>query len=242
MARLNTGDEVLESLSGIDLYREVVGVHGDTLTTAPILQSDLTATVVAITNFAALDPVLIIGDAGHELNSVNGAPAGLVITLLRKLVFAQSTGARVVEMVKVPIGHIGEDSAEYNGSPAVNPVTAATSKFPVAYIAVGGELGFKFSLLGYNVENMQLAFGVVENVIGAGTPSDPYQGGVGLSSPPHGLLNFRARGVRKDGSLTEVDFLGCTITGSPTENISGKQGRPIPIEGRCLNHIKRVWK
>ena len=242
MARLNTGDEVFESLTAIDLYREAPAAHGDTLTTAAILQSDLTTTVAAITNFAALDPVLIAGDAGHELNSVDGAPAGLIITLLRKLVFAQSIGARVVEMVKVPIGHIGEDSAEYSGSPAVNAVAAATSKFPIAYIAVGGELGFKFSLLGYNIENLQLAFGVVENVIGVGTAADPYQGGVGLSSPPHGLLAFRARGVRKDGSLTEVDFLGCTITGSPTENISGKSGRPIPIEGRCLNHVKRIWK
>jgi hypothetical protein len=242
MARLNTGDEVLESLTAIDLYREATGTHGDTLTTAAILQSDLTTTVAAITNFTTLDPVLIVGDAGHELNSLNGAPAGLILTLLRKLVFAQSAGARVVEMVKVSIGHIGEDSAEYSGSPAVNAVAAATSKFPIAYIAVGGELSFKFSLLGYNIENMQLAFGVIENVIGAGTSADPYQGGVGLTSPNLGLLAFRARGVRKDGSLTEVDFLGCTITGSPTENISGKSGRPIPIEGRCVCHIKRIWK
>jgi hypothetical protein len=242
MPRLLTGDEVFESLSSIAAYREVVGTHGDSTTSVASVVGTASDTVVSGTNFVSNDPAYIVGDQGAELNEVSSI-ASNVITWKRKRLFADAIGALVKEMLRIPLGHIGEDSAEFSGAPTVNAVPAATSKTPIAYISVGGELTGRFSLTGFNILNVQLAFGAAESELGTGTPSDPYQGAIGRSAMGFpGLLCFRATGLRKDASVVEVDFVGVTISGSPTVNISGKTARPIPVEFKALTHIVRVWK
>jgi hypothetical protein len=56
------------------------------------------------------------------------------------------------------------------------------------------------------------------------------------------LLCIKFTGLRKDGWTVELDAVGCSITGSPTANTSGKTARPIPVEGRCLTHVINVYK
>lgn len=242
MPRTLLGDEIIESLSSVAAYREVVGVHGDSLTTVASAVGSNTDTVASGTNFASNDPAYIAGDQGAELNEVS-AIATNVITWKRKRLYADSIGAVVKEMTRIALGHIGEDSAEISGAPTINAVPAATSKTPVAYISIGGELTFRFSLLGWNIENVQLAFGAPESVQGTGTPADPYRGAVGRAAMgTQGILCFKFTGLRKDGYTVEVDMVGCSITGSPTANASGKTSRPIPVEGRCLTHVINIYK
>lgn len=241
--RILTGDEIVQQLTSIDAYRAASGEHGDTVTTAALAKSGAALAVAAITNFGANDPVLINGSGGPELNEISAAPAGLAIALKRKALFAQAAGARVLEMAQVALGHIAEDSAEISGTNPANAVTAATSRVPIAYIAGGGELSFRFGLLGFNIENIQLAFGITEDVEGMGTVADPFQGSINASNVgTFGPLCFRGRGVRPDGYIVELDMLGVTITGSPTINYSGKTGRSIPLEGRARAHAIRVFK
>ena len=242
MPRLLTGDEVYTELSSIVAYREPTSTHGDTLTTDAQAVADISIDLTSATNFVANDPILISGDQGSELNEIS-AIAVLVATLKRKVLFANSIGSRVLGLVRIPLGHIGEDSAEFSGAPTVNAVPAATSKTPIAYIAVGGELSGRFSLTGFNVLNMQLAFGAAESEIGTGVVGDPYRGAIGRAAMgTQGILCFKATGLRKDGSTIEVDFVDVTITGSPTMNVSGKTGRPIPVEFRAITHVINIWK
>jgi hypothetical protein len=135
MPRTLLGDEIIESLSNVAAYREVVGVHGDSLTTVASAVGSNTDTVAAGTNFGSNDPAYIAGDQGAELNEVS-AIATNVITWKRKRLYADSIGAVVKEMLRIPLGHIGEDSAEISGAPTINAVPAATSKTPVTYLSV----------------------------------------------------------------------------------------------------------
>ncbi len=240
MPRLLTGN-VIESLTSVAAYREVVGTHGDSTTSVASVVGTATDTVVSGINFVSNDPAYIAGDQGAELNEVSSIAAN-VITWKRKRAFADAIGAIVKEMLRIPLGHIAEDSMQVSGAPTVNAVPAATSKTPVAYIAIGGELTFAFGLLEFNILNMQMAFGTAENELGTGTPSDPYQGAIGRAAMVSaGLLCIRSTGLLKDGKTVEVDMVGCTITGSPSANLSGKTAKPIPVEGRCLTHIVRIW-
>jgi hypothetical protein len=242
MPRTLLGDEIIESLSNVAAYREVVGTHGDSTTSVASTVGSNTDTVAVATNFASNDPAYIAGDQGAELNEVSSV-AAQVITWKRKRLYADSIGAIVKEMLRIPLGHIGEDSAQISGAPTINAVPAATSKTPVAYISVGGELTFSFGLLGWNIENVQLAFGAPESVLGVGTPADPYRGAVGRAQMGgQGLLCIKFTGLRKDGWSVEVDAVGCSITGSPAANVSGKTSRPIPVEGRCLTHVINIYK
>src|SRR5690349_19103792 len=72
--------------------------------------------VSAITNFSDVDPIAIIGDGATELNAVSGAPSGSDVVPDGKIVIAQASAARVLELVKRGLGHIAEGSARMTGS------------------------------------------------------------------------------------------------------------------------------
>jgi hypothetical protein len=164
MPRTLLGDEIIESLSSVAAYREVVGAHGDSTTSVASVVGTNTDTVALGTNFGSNDPAYIAGDAGAELNEIS-AIATNVITWKRKRLYADSIGA------------------------------------------------------------------------------DPYRGAIGRAQMGgQGLLCIKFTGLRKDGWTVELDAVGCSITGSPTANASGKTARPIPVEGRCLTHVINVYK
>lgn len=237
-----TAQSVMESLTSLDLYRIPSGVVGDTVTTDAITEGDIDAAVASIVNFAANDPVFIQGSGGTELNAVAVA-AGLLLTFGRKAKLPQDIGARIVEAARYPLGHIAEDSVSFGGSSTVNAVPAATSRTPIAYISVGGELSFSFGLLGIDSRTLAVAFAQAEKEIGVGTAADPYQISLDQSSIGSvGLQVFRARGLRKDGSIVEVDFNDAVVAVSGEVNVSGKSARPFTVSGRATSHIVRIWK
>jgi hypothetical protein len=97
--------------------------------------------VSAITNFSDVDPIAIIGDGATELNAVSGAPSGSDVVPDGKIVIAQASAARVLELVKRGLGHIAEGSARMTGSGIWVPITAATAQVPIGYLITGGNLG-----------------------------------------------------------------------------------------------------
>lgn len=240
MSSVPTLASVFKSLTSITAYKAVSG-GGDQLTTLAAARDATTLTLAATTSFTALDPIIIVGDGGSELNSYASA-ASLVVTLGRKLALAQSVGARVYEAAAVAMGHIAEDSARFGGTSSSNPIPAATSSTPIGYLQVGGELNWGFSLLGFDTRTLAYSFGQDELETGTGVSGDPYQTVIGQGTVgTHGLLCFRAKGVRKDGMNVEVDFNDCTIDAAADVNISGKQVRPVAVGGRCTSHIMRIY-
>jgi len=240
MSSVPTLASVIKSLTSISAYK-IVSAGGDTTTTANAAKDAATILVTAATSFTNLDPIAIMGDGGSELNGWTSV-SSLTVTLARKLAIAQTAGARVVEMAAVAMGHIAEDSARFGGTSQSTPIPAATSSTPIGYLSGSGELTFGFGLLSFDARSLAYAFGQDELETGAGSASDPYQDVFGQASVgQHGVLFFRARGVRKDGAIVEVDFNDCTIDAAADVNISGKTVRPIPVGGRCTSIIARIW-
>lgn len=241
MSSIPALSSIIESLTSMTSYRPQATTPGDTTLTANAARDAATVPFAAVTNFAANDPIAIIGDGGTELNSYVST-ATLVVTLGRKLVLAQTSGARVLEMEALALGDIAEDSVRFTGASSSTPIPAATSRTPIGYLSNPGELGFAFGLLSYDYRSLALAFGMNELETGAGSASDPYQFSIGRDDvAAHGLLCFRGRGVRTDGKIVEVDFLDCTIDVSADVNISGKTVRPINVAGKCTGVISRIW-
>lgn len=242
MPSITTVASVFKTLTSITIYRETSGTHGSTTTTAALARSALTIPVAAITNFSNLDEIVIQGDGGTELNSINGVPAGSNIVPARPILIVQSSGAAVIEMTASPAGHIAEGSARTGGTATVTPIPAATSATPIGYFNVGGALSFAFSVLGWDHRAIALAFGQEELETGAGTSGDPWQTVVGQASVgTHNLLCFRARGVRKDGKILEIDALDCTLSVQADLNISGKVVNPVAVAGSCTTLAYRWW-
>jgi hypothetical protein len=242
MSSIATVASVFKTLTSITAYREVSGTHGDTTTTSALARLAATIPVAAITNFLDLDSIVIQGDGGTELNSINGAPAGSNIVPARPIALVQSSGAAVKEMVASPAGHIAENSARFGGSASVVPIPAATSATPIGYFNVPGALSFNFGVLGFDHRSLAFVFGKEEDESGVGTAADPYQSVIGQSTVGiHNLLCFRARGVRKDGKIIEVDFCDVTLAVNADVNISGKQVNPLAVGGNCTTTIVRWW-
>jgi hypothetical protein len=242
MSSIPTAASIFKQLTSITLYRTQPTSPGDTLTTAALARLAATIPVAAITGFADTEPFVIQGDGGTELNAVSGAPAGLNIIPARPIALVQSSGARVLEMIASAAGHIVEGSAKIAGTSSTTPILAATSATPIGFLSNAGALTFAFGLLGFDSRSLAMTFGQEENETGAGSSADPYQIPIGQSSVgTHGLLCARARGIRKDGKIIEVDMCDMTITVAADVNISGKAVTPISVAGSMTGAIVRIW-
>jgi hypothetical protein len=242
MPYLPSAQAILKKLRGIDKY-VVATAGGSTTATTAIDKDDTALTVASLTGFGDLDKIFIVGDGGLELQEIDGDPATLSIPLLRKALFNHSSGAQILEAVKQSLGHIAEDSARFGGSSQLNPVNAATSDVPIAYFGGGGELTWAFSLVGLSSRTIATAFGIREQETGNGTEADPYTQIIGETTVgTEGLLCFRSNAILKNGWFVEVDFLDCVVQVSADVNISGKSGNPVPVTGKCANHIIRMWQ
>src|SRR3982751_3789973 len=103
MARKNDATELYRRITSIDLYRVATGTIGDTTLSSNLATGASVVPVTAITNFANGDPVFIIGDGGLELNQINGT-TNVSMPVKYKTLLAQTSGARFVEAVQVPLG------------------------------------------------------------------------------------------------------------------------------------------
>ena len=241
MPRRNNGLEVFSRVVSIEKYALATTAVGDQLTTAAAAAGGSAVTVGAITGFAANDPVFLVGSGGFELNAV-GTPA-VNMPLLYKLAFAHAAGARLVEAQRLDLGHLDEGGVTFGGSVQLNPVNAATSRVPIAYVAGAGELTANFNLRGYNNLNLATIFGLDEAETGAGTAADPYQLGIsGATIGAHGLQAYRVRGLLADG-VTNVmlDFCGATVQVNANVQLGGGNGAALGMAIKYSNLIQRIW-
>lgn len=234
---------IFQKLTSIDAYRIATGTFGDTTSADAITPPDTSVAVDGTLNFTDGDPIFVVGSGGLELDEIVGAPVGSPLVLRRPLMIAQDAGARIVEAVRLPLGHIGEDSATFSAASTSTPIPAATSSSPIGHFFVPGDLTGAFSLITMSPRSVAIAFGQAENTSGTGTSASPTQQLVnGQTIGTAGLLCFRAAGLLKDGTFCEVDFLDATVAGTATINISGKALRPIPVSFGCTGYIIRTWR
>lgn len=242
MSSIPSVSSIIKSLTSMSLFKIQPTTPGDTTTTSALAREAATIPVAAITGFADTEPFFIVGSGGTELNAVSGTPAGTDIVPARPIALAQDSGARVVEAIEYPLGHVAEGSARLTGTSTTTPIPAATAQVPIGYLSSGGALGFALSLLSFDTRSLALAFGQDELETGAGTSSDPWTTVIGqLSVGTHSLACIRGRAVRKDGKTVEVDFLDCTVTVNADVNFSGKAVNAIAVAGSCTSHIVRIW-
>lgn len=241
MPRLNSGQEIFKELTSLSKYIIQPTTPGDELTTVAVAVGDSTVTVAGTTNFADLEPVFIIGDGGTELNAIAGSPVA-AMPVLYKTAFAQSIGARFVEALEIPLGHIDEAGVTYGATRPLTPVESAVSRLPIAFIAQGADMVAGFNLLGYNNLNLQEALGMTENETGAGTLADPYQVGIGrLDIGNQGVQCYRALGVRKDLSTVQVDFLNATVEVSLNSALGANTPATYAVSIKFTELVQRIW-
>lgn len=224
MPRQNDATELIKKFTSIDLYRLATGTIGDTTTTGAVAKGAATIPVTAITNFTLADPAFLIGDGGFELITAIGTPATTMPITNQKIEFAQSTGARFVEAVKVPLGKVESGGFSFNLNRSLTPIESAQDDSPIAYEEGALELSGQVGLLGFNPENLQLVAGVAESITGAGTSADPYQGALGgPANTSLSLIAFRVSFLRYDGKTGHIDCLNARINASGGVTI-GKGG------------------
>jgi hypothetical protein len=241
MPRQNTGQELYKFLTNLSKFMVQSG-GGDTTTSASLAVGASTVTTAAITNFTNGDPVCIDGDGGTELNAINGTVATSE-PLKYKSAFAQSSGARFVEMVEKPLGHIDENGITFGVQQQLNPVVSAISRVPIGYLVGGpGEMSLSVALRGFNNLNFQTMYGLDEAETGTGTSADPYQAAIGLVNlGSHGLLCFRASGTLYDGRTVTQDFCGAKVEVNGSIQIGSSRPPVIPLVIKYTNIIQRIW-
>jgi hypothetical protein len=124
MPRTLLGDEIIESLSSVAAYREVVGTHGDSTTDRSSVVGTNTDTVAVGHQLRSNDPAYIAGDQGAELNEVSSIATN-VITWKRKRLYADSIGAVVKEMTRIRsrayLRRLGRDLGQHRRSTPCPP-------------------------------------------------------------------------------------------------------------------------
>jgi hypothetical protein len=213
MPRTNAAGELLKKTTVLDLYRIASGTIGDTVTTAPVAATgaETTIAVSSATNFTSADPVFVIGDGGLELLKIGTPNATMPVTPPPKI--AQSTGARMVEAVRVNIGKFLQDSVSWTGTKSLTAVFEEIGDTAVVYISGPLEFGISFGLLGYNGPNLQFATGFAESETGDGlAEATAYQslvGGIGQAVQSEQVIRWQ--GLRHDAKKLQIDFLNAYV-------------------------------
>lgn len=242
MARLLTDTSIFRRLTAIDLYRIATGTIGDTTTTGATAKGATTVAVTAITNFTAADPAFLIGDGGFELISSIGTPNVTMPITNQKIEFAQGTGARFVEAVKVSLGRLAKDGLQISPARSLTAIEAADKDLPVAYIESALEISASFGLLEFDGLNWQFIAGIVDQQTGAGTQADPHQASLGdAANVLMSNIALRASGLRHDGKNVQVDLLNCRFETSGAVQMNRQQEAILPCTAKFTQMIIRTW-
>lgn len=240
MPRAVDASQIFRKLTAIDLYRIQTGTIGDTVTTAAVTGgTSVSVNVSVITNFTAADPVFIIGDGGTELITAIGTPATTPMPWSnQKAALSQSTGARFVEAVKVPIGKIAQGSVKMSLSKPLTQVLSEIDDGPITYLDGVFESTLNFGLYSFSILNLQLATGYADSEVGVGTAADPYQGVLGgLNQAVATAQVFRLQGLLMDAKNVQIDCLDVKFETSGDLSFSRTEANQITVAvkfGKCI--------
>ena len=228
MSRTLNGTGLFKQIDSISAFRIPTSTFGDTVSTDALTVGDADVTVSAVTNFTAADYCAVIGSGGSQMHKV-GAIAGSVITFAWKNALAHIAGARVVELVEVPLGHISEQGLTFGASLPLTPVKAATSRTPIAYMSEPGEMNVSFSLLEAALENLLFAAGATETLLGTGTAADPHVAALGQDTlGSQGFQVIRMKGTRFDAKTVWMDFVDAKTEVNLSATIGSGQPTGFP--------------
>lgn len=240
MPRQLDGTSLWRKLTAVELIRIQTGTIGDTVTTTAITASgaETTVGVSAITNFTSGDKALISGDGGVECVKIGTPATTMPISYAPKL--AQSSGARFVEAVSVPLGKIGEAGLSFTPAKPLTPILSAVDDGPIAFIDGTLDMSFAVPLLEYDGLNHQLITGYADAETGAGSPSDPYQAVIGaVNQVLQGIQVVRFTGIRHDAKFLQIDALDMKV--EPSQGIDHNRQGPaaLVLAGRFTRYIVR---
>lgn len=242
MPRQNDGGEIVRKLTFIDLYRVASGTIGDTVSTAPVVKGATSIPISAITNFTVADPALFIGDGGMEIITAIGTPNATQTITNQVIEFAQSTGARFVEAVRVALGKIEAGGFQYSMSRSQTAIESAQDDSPIAFEDGTLELSGGFGLLGFNPENFQLIAGLAESISGTGATATPWQAAIGaVNQTLLSNIAFRVGFLRQDGKTGHYDLLGARVSASGGVQVGKGGNKAYQCNINFTQSIKRVY-
>jgi len=240
MPRQNDNTELFRYLTDLSVYR-IVSAGGDTTGSASLTVGMATCSIASTATFTTSDPVFINGSGGAELNEISGAVA-LAMPLRYKVAIAQNAGFTFKEAVRAQLGELDDAGPVFSGSQQLTAIFSAISRGAIQYIYQPGEAQIDFGLHGFNIQNLQTAFGITESETGAGTSADPYQGTLlGTQMGTQGFQCLRATGVRHDGKTVLLDCNNVKIIASGQINLSGKDKAPIPCSAKFTSCVVRIY-
>lgn len=232
----------IRKLTSLVRYQIASGTIGDTTTTAATTRSATSVGITAITNFTAADPAFLLGGGGEELISAIGTPATTQTITNQKIHFIHPIGTRFVEAVVYPLGKIAKGTAKLTGAKPVTEIFTDVDDFAQGFIDGNKSLGMAFGLYEMTAEALQVVFGDTEDVIGAGTLADPFQGAIGDPSALAAIayMAFRATGLLQGGRVFEVDFLGARMEVNIDSPLDGRDAPPVLQAAVKCKHI--LWR
>ena len=217
MARLNNKKELWSHLSQVQAVRDATGTFGSTTLTAAAAAGATTLTVAAITNFAVGQNIRVGSGEPAELVRVHAstAPVGTTITLdaATPLQFAHAIADAVVQQALTDPGHIDDPGLTISYKGNVDDVNSAIQRMLFAQQTGYLDISLAFGLLGYNVENLALAHGILESrILGARTTAQPRVLRLDTSTFGEQLdAGWMFTGARKDGKTVRITAMGCEM-------------------------------
>jgi hypothetical protein len=217
MARLNNKKELWSHLTQVQAVRDATGTFGSTSLTAAAAAGAVSLTVAAITNFAVGQTIRVGAGETAEFVRIHGstAPVGTTITLdnATPLQFAHAIGDATVQQALTDPGHIDDGGLTISFRGNVDDVNSAVQRMLFAQQTGYLDIAIAFGLLGYNVENLALAHGMLEsNILGAGTTAQPRVLRMDASKFGEQLdAGWVFTGARKDGKTVRITAMGCEM-------------------------------
>lgn len=238
MARLNRKGELWSHLTAVRVIRAATGTFGNTTIGTAAVAGATTLTVAAITNFAIGQTLAVGNGEVKEIVRVHAAtaPAAGVITLdpATPTQYAHPVGEAVVQQLITDLGHVADGSVnvEYGGDP--QDVSSETQRQIFASQTGFFEMMFSFGLIGFKLENVCAALGLLETrVLGSDTPADPATLFLDLDRVrEENDVAFQFLGVRKDGLTVRTMFMAVEIDPTVFDlQFARGQKTVIPVKG-----------
>lgn len=239
MPRLNRKGELFSHIKQVRLIRDSTASPGNTTLSAAPVAGAGTISVASITNFAVAETIKVGNGERTEIRKIHPltAPSAGVITLdtTTPLLYGHDIGEVVVEQAFDDLGPLSDAGLIIEHTGSVEDVNASTRRMLFSQLTGYYNIRLNFELLGFNVENLALAFAMnAARVLGAGTTAQPRVLTIGRDDEV-GEFNdmaFEFLGARKDGTTVKLTAMACEIEPSPQFTVARGVKVPIPLAAK----------
>lgn len=243
MARLNRKSELWSHLTQVLAIRDQTSSPGNTTLSAAAAAGATSLTVNAITNFAVGEPIRVGRGEEQEYVRIHGstAPTGSTITLEAStpLRYAHAIGDPVYECVATDVGHIEDGGVTLDLNGTVEDVNSAIQRMLFGQLTGFLDIAFSFGLLGFNVENLAFALGMLESrVLGTGGPTAPRTLTVDFSRALEvNDIALQFLGATKEGKTVRITAMACELDPSIKFTYARGSKLAIPVKGNSTGGL-----